>query len=292
MEQLKRGGGGHKRRIHGRCPFTGRSYRLWQGNNSRDEPAWHYNRCIPYERSDFWEVLEVSRAPVIASHSGAYGLRNHARNLKDDQIKAVAEGGGVVQVVFYARFLSDKEDDVTVETVVDHIEYIADLVGVEHVGIGSDFDGADMPGDLKDASMIPNLAEELKGRGWSKSDIEKIMGENTMRVMREVWGRAGENQDGGDAPIVLPYIDMGQGLDRDNPFLSARVMASEVTPIDASSLRVIVDGKVYTPEYDEESGIVSLELKELPGEKFHAVTFLAAGKSGKVTRETKIFHVR
>ena len=240
----------------------------------------------------FWDVMEISRAPVIASHSGAFELRNHPRNLKDDQIRAIAEGGGVVQVVFYPRYLAEDEDTVTIETVVDHIEYITDLVGVEHVGIGSDFDGAAMPKDLKDASMIPRLQEALKRRGYDEEDIEKIMGKNTLRVMREVWGKNGKNQGSSSTPVIRPYIQMGEGLDEDSPVLSAHVKSVDGTPIDVSSLRIIVDGRVYKPEYSEQTGVVSVRLTETPREKFHVVTFQAAGQGGNTGSETRIFHIQ
>jgi membrane dipeptidase len=240
----------------------------------------------------FWDVMEVSKAPVVASHSGAFELRNHPRNLKDDQIRAVAEGGGVVQVVFYPRYLAGDEDTVSIETIADHIEYITDLVGVEHVGIGSDFDGAAMPKDLKDASMIPRLKEALKRRGFSEVDIEKIMGKNTLKVMREIWGKAGGGQGGSSAPVILPDIGMGEGLDEDSPVLSARIKSVDGTPIDASSLKVIIDGRVYEPEYSEKTGVISLRLMETLREKFHVVTFQAASQGGNAGSKTRIFHIQ
>jgi len=240
----------------------------------------------------FWDVMEISRGPVVASHSGAFGLRNHPRNLKDDQVRAVAEGGGVVQVVFYPKYLAEDEDTVSIETVVDHIEYITDLVGVEHVGIGSDFDGAAMPKDLKDASMIPRLQEALKRRGYSEADIEKIMGKNTLRVMREVWGKVGGGKVGSSALVIRPDIGMGEGLDEDSPVLSAHVKSMDGTPIDASSLRIIVDGRVYEPVYSEQTGVISIRLTETLREKFHVVTFQAASQGGSVGSETRIFHIQ
>ena len=240
----------------------------------------------------FWDVMEVSRAPVVASHSGAFGLRKHPRNLKDDQIKAIAEKGGVVQVVFYPRYLAEDEDAVSIETVADHIEYIANLAGVEHVGIGSDFDGAAMPMDLKDASMLPRLKEVLRRRGYSEGDIEKIMGKNTLRVMMEVWGKAEDGRGSSNAPVIRPGIGMGEGLDEESPILSAHVKSMDGTPIDVSSLRIIVDGRVYKPEYSEQTGMISVRLTETLREKFHVVTFQAASQGGSLGSETRIFHIQ
>ena len=240
----------------------------------------------------FWDVLEVSDAPIMASHSAAYGLRSHVRNLKDDQIRAIAKSGGVVGVVFYPEFLAEKGNKVSTQTIADHIEYIADLVGVEHVGIGSDFDGAGMPEDLKDASMIPRLERELEGRGFDRDDIEKIMGNNTMRVMEEVWERADSGKGSAGAPIIEPLVEMGQPLDGNTPVLEAVVKAREGSDIGVLSLRVIIDGRVCIPEFDSRTGIISLELKEPLKEKFHVVTFIAACRDGSLTRETRIFHIR
>ena len=240
----------------------------------------------------FWDVMEISRAPVVASHSGAFGLRDHPRNLKDDQIRVIAEGGGVVQVVFYPKYLAEDEDTVSIETVVNHIEYITDLVGVEHVGIGSDFDGAAMPKDLKDASMIPRLQEALKRRGYSEGDIEKIMGKNTLRVMRKVWGKAGGGQGSSGTPAIRPDIGMGEGLDENSPVLSAHVKSVDGTSIDESSLKIIVDGRVYEPEYSEQTGVISIRLTETLRKKFHVVTFQAASQGGNVGSKTRIFHIQ
>jgi membrane dipeptidase len=240
----------------------------------------------------FWDVLETSDAPVIASHSGVYTLRNHGRNLKDDQIRAIAKGGGVVQVVFFPEFLAASEAGGGVETIADHIEYIVRLVGAEHVGIGSDFDGATMPEDLKDASMIPRLESELEGRNFSRDDIEKIMGKNTMRVMEKVWGRPAGAQNSIGALFIKPLVEMGQPLYGTTPVLSAAIEAQEGADINVLSLRVIVDGRVNIPEFDPETGTISLELREPLEDGFHVVTFLAADLDGDATRETRIFYLK
>ncbi|MFA6670845.1 MAG: dipeptidase [Bacillota bacterium] len=239
----------------------------------------------------FWDVMEVSDAPVMASHSGVYALRKHVRNLKDDQIRAIAKGGGVVQVVFYPKFLAVSKAGVGVATIVDHIEYIANLVGVEHVGIGSDFDGATMPEDLKDASMIPRLERELEGRGFDRDDIEKIMGNNTMRVMEQVWGRYAAGEGRNNAPVIEPLIDMGQAVGGEPMVLTAVVKAAEGEAGDPGSLGIIVDGREYMPEFNQETGRMSLVLEETSDEEFHVVTFRAAFKGGRVSRVTRIFRI-
>ena len=131
----------------------------------------------------FWDTVKTTTMPIIASHSGVYALREHVRNLKDDQIKAIAETGGVINVVFCRNFLGDASADVSV--LVDHIEYIIKLVGVDHVGLGSDFDGATMPVGLKDLSEIGKIEAELRTRGYDEADLKKIMGHNNLRVLKK-----------------------------------------------------------------------------------------------------------
>jgi membrane dipeptidase len=180
----------------------------------------------------FWDVVETSTKPVIATHSNARAIANVPRNLTDEQIRALARTGGVVCVVFYPAFvepgwmgLKERVDAeiaplveaasretrgtppqkkiardrvrereyarrlpaVALSRVVDHIDYIVRLVGVEHVGLGSDFDGIQaLPRDLASVADLPNLTAELLRRGYSESDITKILGGNILRVMEEV----------------------------------------------------------------------------------------------------------
>lgn len=131
----------------------------------------------------FWDTVKTTNMPIIASHSGVYALREHVRNLKDDQIKAIADTGGVINVVFCRNFLGDSEADVKV--LVDHIEYIIKRVGVDHVGLGSDFDGATMPVNLKNLSEIGKIEDELRSRGYDTADLKKIMGHNNLRVLKK-----------------------------------------------------------------------------------------------------------
>jgi len=177
----------------------------------------------------FWDALATTRKPVIASHSCVYALCRHFRNLRDDQIKAVAKNGGVILINFYAGFIDSTFDrkmvkygpvlaklrqqaidpDGTFNQVkfgqlvqeqggeelkslrpplswlIDHIEYIAKLVGPEYVGLGSDFDGVSaLPQDMDDVTKLPLITKALQERGWSDDDIRKILGENFLRVWK------------------------------------------------------------------------------------------------------------
>ena len=136
------------------------------------------------EKTSF-DVLEISRHPVIASHSSAKALCNHPRNLSDKLIKAIAEKGGVIQVCFYHGFLK-KGGTASLKDAIDHIDYIVKLAGIDYVGIGSDFDGGGGIKGLQTANEFPQVTMELIRRGYSDADIAKIWGENLMRVMEAV----------------------------------------------------------------------------------------------------------
>ncbi|MFN8471340.1 MAG: dipeptidase [Anaerolineae bacterium] len=135
----------------------------------------------------FWDVLETSRQPVWASHSNARALLDVPRNLWDDQIKALAGAGGLVAVVF--TFLRPRDEDGRLEDVLDHIDYIAGLVGPSAVAIGSDFDGIPIPPvGLEDVTRFPALTEGLLARGYGETDVRGILGENWLRLFRQVVG--------------------------------------------------------------------------------------------------------
>lgn len=142
------------------------------------------------------DCLEASKAPIIASHSCCAAIRNHPRNLTDEQIKAIAAKGGLIQVTTYWDFLGDKESDANVKRYCDHVEHVRDLAGVEHVGFGSDFDGGGEMTDVRDVSQIRNITVELINRGWSDEDIRLFWGGNVLRVMEEVAAVAAKIQAG------------------------------------------------------------------------------------------------
>ncbi|OEH54831.1 membrane dipeptidase [Oceanobacillus sp. E9] len=242
-------------------------------------------------RNTFWDVIEVSEAPIIASHSGVNGLKDHQRNLTDEQLLALKENGGIINIVFYPAFLTDNPTGY-VENVVDHIEYVVNLISIDHVGLGSDFDGASMPDDLQDASKMPRITEELIRRGYSNQEIEKLLGENQLRVLKDV-EKAAEHDSSqrGMSPVIKPDYEMGEIIDSRTPLLTAKVETKKGTPVAIDSLKVIIDGITYKPNFNNDSSTLSLQLTEDLQERFHVVTFEAANKAGKVTRETRIFYV-
>jgi len=134
------------------------------------------------------QMIEISKAPVIASHSSARNLCNHSRNLDDEQLDWIKQNGGVVQTVAYAGYLRDdiSPDLVTVVDLVDHIDYMVEKIGIDHVGISSDFDGGGGIQGWSDASETFNVTKELLKRGYSKEEIGKIWSGNLLRVLTEV----------------------------------------------------------------------------------------------------------
>ncbi|HSF17352.1 MAG TPA: dipeptidase [Vicinamibacteria bacterium] len=179
----------------------------------------------------FYDALEVSKAPLMASHSSCRSLSDHPRNMSDDMIKALAAKGGVIQINYEITFISQKANDakaaqgwdvtkivdalsercgdnlaceiregerldreamergelpqVSWTEIVDHIDHVVKLVGPEHVGLGSDFDGASMPLGMDDISKLPRLTEALLEKGYGEENVVKILGANLLRVMEE-----------------------------------------------------------------------------------------------------------
>jgi membrane dipeptidase len=181
----------------------------------------------------FWDVINLSKNPIIASHSCVYSLCPHFRNLKDDQIKAIAKSGGIISLNFYCKFLDpgamqepvenihkklkkemkqfeEKDGDdliafnedrykyltdnplsggTSIDKLIDHIDYIVKLVGIDYVGLGSDFDGGVFtPNEIYDATCYPIITKKLVERGYSEQDIRKILGLNFLRVFKKVCG--------------------------------------------------------------------------------------------------------
>jgi membrane dipeptidase len=132
------------------------------------------------------DILQITTKPIIASHSGARALRNNTRNLYDWQIQDIANSGGVIGVVFYPPFLNGT-NNATIQDVINHIDYIKNLVGIDYVAIGSDFDGIGVtPVGLEDVSKFPALTEALFNKGYSREDVEKILYKNFKRVFQQV----------------------------------------------------------------------------------------------------------
>jgi len=134
------------------------------------------------------QMIEISNAPVIASHSSARSLCNHSRNLDDEQLDWIKKNGGVVQTVALAGYLRDdiSTELVSVKDLVDHIDYMVKRIGIDHVGISSDFDGGGGIKGWSDASETFNVTKELLKRGYTKEEISKIWSGNLLRVLTEV----------------------------------------------------------------------------------------------------------
>jgi len=140
----------------------------------------------------FWDVMELSTDPILATHSNCRALCGHHRNLTDDQIKALAEKGGVMNLSFCAGFIKDGVSNreasrkVTIEDWLDHLDHAVGLVGTDHVGLGSDLDGGcGFPG-LDDVTKFPDLTRGMISRGYADHDITKILGKNNLRVFKRV----------------------------------------------------------------------------------------------------------
>ena len=132
----------------------------------------------------FYDALELSKVPIVCSHSSARALCDHPRNLTDDQLRALAKAGGVAQTTVYSGFLRT-DGTATVIDAIEHLCHAAKIMGVEHVGLGTDFDGdGGVPG-LADASEIINFTRHLLRRQFSEQDIRLIMGGNFLRVMKQ-----------------------------------------------------------------------------------------------------------
>ena len=135
--------------------------------------------------SSFYDALQISKTPIVCSHSSARALCDHPRNLTDDQMRALAKAGGVCQITLYNGFLK-REGQATVLDAMAHLEHAIRVMGIDHVGLGTDFDGdGGVPG-LADASELTLFTRQLLRRRFSDADIQKIWGGNFLRVMRQV----------------------------------------------------------------------------------------------------------
>jgi membrane dipeptidase len=139
----------------------------------------------------FWDVAELSDAPLVASHSNAHAICPHARNLTDAQLAAIGRSGGLVGVNFAVSFLrpdGGRDRNVPLALIVQHVEHLLEHAGEDNVGFGSDFDGAPMPVELGNAAALPKLIAALHDRGFSHKLVEKLCFRNWLRVLRKTWG--------------------------------------------------------------------------------------------------------
>ena len=138
----------------------------------------------------FWDVAKLSEAPLVATHSNAHALCPASRNLTDMQLDAIRDSGGMVGVNFAVAFLREdggESEDTPLEAVVRHVDYLVERVGIDRVGFGSDFDGAKVPKQLRDAAGLPNLLVALREDGYDVASLEKLAHGNWVRVLRATW---------------------------------------------------------------------------------------------------------
>lgn len=138
----------------------------------------------------FWDVASLTTKPLVATHSNAHTLCASTRNLTDKQLDAVKESNGVVGLNYNIGFLradGKPNEPTTVAELVRHGRYIADRIGVDHLALGSDFDGATMPQDMKDAAGLPLLMQALQDGGFNEAELKKIANENWIRVLKSTW---------------------------------------------------------------------------------------------------------
>jgi membrane dipeptidase len=139
----------------------------------------------------FWEVADLSTAPLVASHSNAHALCPTSRNLTDRQLAAIRESGGLVGLNFACAFLrEDGRDaaDTPLETLARHLDHLAERLGIEGVALGSDFDGCTVPTPIADAAGLPRLFELLRQRGWDEAALRLLAHGNWLRVLERTWG--------------------------------------------------------------------------------------------------------
>ncbi|WP_134671271.1 dipeptidase [Halorussus marinus] len=138
----------------------------------------------------FEDVAALSTDPLVVSHGAVHAICPSSRNLTDEQLDAIAASGGLVGITFAVGFLrpdGESDPDTPIATLVDHVEYVADRVGVDHVALGSDFDGATIPDPIGDATGLSDVLAAIRDRGFDEDEVEKIARDNWLRVLGETW---------------------------------------------------------------------------------------------------------
>ncbi len=138
-------------------------------------------------RRAFDDLMSIAKGPVVNSHSCCREYVDLERNLDDAQMKAIAASGGVVAVTYVPKFLTSEQRSTTSQDVFKHLEYMVNLIGIDHVGLGSDFDGVDcLPSDLGDPRGTHHLVKRMLDAGWNESQVQKVLGGNWYRVLEQI----------------------------------------------------------------------------------------------------------
>ncbi|MBE0449767.1 MAG: membrane dipeptidase [Clostridia bacterium] len=223
------------------------------------------------DEETFESTILASNKPLIATHSGAYSVKPHIRNLKDSQLKAIADSGGVVHVVFCRFFIGDVHSGVDV--LVDHIEHIINCIGEDHVGLGSDFDGATMPVDIPDISYMQLVAKTMQNRGFSDSTIDKVMGLNSLRLLDEM--------------NLSPSVQVDRSITLSSGDINRFEMKADDMDNTAGA-EFWLNGIHYDAWMDASSNHLYSLINDPLRERFYVATFEYTDKSGQVKRTTRI----
>ncbi len=226
----------------------------------------------------FWGVVENTESPIIATHSGVYNLREHRRNLKDSQLHAIKESGGIVGIVLCSSFLKDEGADL--DDYMNHLHYAVDLIGPEHVAIGSDLDGTTLPMGVKDSSEMYKIIDRLKEK-YSHEDVEKIISGNFLRVFKEL--EKNEEKNYLDGIKIETAYEMGD-LKEKNEVLKAHIGETKL------KIRIIIDG-IETAKFTNEFNEIDFDFDIKNEEQFHVLT-IELEKDGKTFRDTKILRIK
>jgi len=139
----------------------------------------------------FWDIAAISRAPLIATHSNAHAICPHARNLTDRQLHAIRDTGGMVGLNFATCFLrpdGQRGTSTPIEIMARHLDHLIAEAGIDHVGLGSDFDGAHIPEEIGDVAGLPRLQDFLQRHGYDDETLRKICHENWLAALERTWG--------------------------------------------------------------------------------------------------------